>query len=367
MISQFNMGNIRLLQEMGYEVHVACSFKEGNTCDEKSIRELKKNLKEMHVEYFQIDFSRDMKNIGKHLKAYRQVMYLLRKNGYQFMHCHSPIGGVIGRLAAHKTHTKAIYTAHGFHFYKGAPVKNWIMYFLIEWVCSFWTDVLITINKEDYAFARRHLHAKKTEYVPGVGIDMGKFSPKTLSAGERASMRAELGIGPEDKMLLSVGELNQNKNHGVVIRAMAELNDGKIHYVIAGSGGLRAYLEGLSENLGLSSRVHLLGFRRDIAKLYQAADLYIHPSLREGLPVSVMEAIASGCSVICSDIRGNRELVGADALFPSTDSFGAARKITEYLSMDKSKEIGQNFINLKKFDIAEVTSDMEKLFIEVVS
>ena len=361
MIGQFNMGNIRLLQEMGYEVHVACNFKEGSTCDVESVRELEKDLKELHVAYFHVDFSRDMKDIGKHLGAYRQVVNLLGKNGYRFLHCHSPIGGVVGRLAAHRTHTKVVYTAHGFHFYKGAPVKNWLMYFPAEWLCSFWTDLLVTINKEDYSFARKHLHAKRTGYVPGVGIDMKKFSPGTLSPGERSAMRAELGVGPEDKMLLSVGELNRNKNHGIVIKAMAELNDEKLHYVIAGSGGLRGYLEGMAQDLGLSGRVHLLGYSRDVAELYQVADLYIHPSLREGLPVSLMEAIASKCPVICSDIRGNRDLVGVDALFPPMDSSGVARKITEYLSGDRSEEIGRNFTNLRKFDIAEVTEAIEEL------
>ena len=347
MISQFNMGNIQLLQEMKYEVHVACNFKEGNTCDEKSIRELKKNLKEMHVEYFQIDFSRDMKNIGKHLKAYRQVMYLLRKNGYQFMHCHSPIGGVIGRFAAHRTHTKVIYTAHGFHFYKGAPVMNWLLYFPVEWICSFWTDVLITINKEDYAFAQKHLHAKKTEYVPGVGIDLERFSVPYIDKQQCYIKREELGIPCDSKIVLSVGELNKNKNHEIVIRALAKIEEKNIHYVIAGTGELRNYLQELAEQLTVGDRVHLVGFRNDIDAFYKVADLYVHPSLREGLPVALMEAIAAKIPVICSNIRGCTDLVGEDARFNPEDINEVTEKINIYLSRNNNEEIERNYEIIK--------------------
>ena len=363
MISQFNMGNIRLLQEMGYEVHVACNFKEGNTCDEKSIRELKKNLKEMHVEYFQIDFSRDMKNIGKHLKAYRQVMYLLRKNGYQFMHCHSPIGGVIGRFAAHRTHTKVIYTAHGFHFYKGAPVKNWFLYFPVEWICSFWTDILITINKEDHAFAQEHLHPQKVEYVPGVGIDIKKFSSDVLSYDGRLALRAELGVKPKDKMLLSVGELIPRKNHEAVIKAVEKLNNSEIKLFICGKGELQDQLQKMIEDNGLQDRVRLLGYRSDVAHLYDCADLFVFPSIQEGLPVALMEAVASRIPVICSDIRGNSELVEAGSFFNPRNISEIVNKIKEYLYEDKRQEIEKNYENLLKCDIERVIEQMQDMYL----
>ena len=363
MIGQFNMGNIRLLQEMGYEAHVACNFKEGNTCDESSIRELRKNLKGMQVSCFHVDFSRNIKDVRKHLKAYRQVVYLLRKNGYQFIHCHSPIGGVIGRLAAHKAHTKVIYTAHGFHFYKGAPVKNWIMYFPIEWMCSFWTDLLITINKEDYAFAQKHLHSKKTEYVPGVGIDLERFSVSHIDKQQYYIKREELGIPCDSKIILSVGELNKNKNHEIVIRALAKLKDKNIHYVIAGTGELKNYLHEIAEQLTVCDRVHLVGFRNDIDILYKLADLYVHPSLREGLSVALMEAIASKKPVICSGIRGNMDLIEPCGQFAPKRIFEIADKIEEYLGGDKRKEIESNYENLRKFDIEKVMIKMQDMYI----
>ena len=162
MIDQFNMPNIQLLQELGYEVHVACNFEKGSTCTQERIQNLKQRLEHMGVEYFQIDFSRNVLRVNEIWKAYRQVERLLEKEKYSFIHCHSPIGGAVGRIAAHKTHTKVIYTAHGFHFYKGAPLHNWLIYYPIEKWLSRYTDVLITINKEDYQRAKKKFHAKKT-------------------------------------------------------------------------------------------------------------------------------------------------------------------------------------------------------------
>lgn len=155
MIDQFNMPNIELLQNMGYNVDVACNFKEGNTCSDEKIEELKSTLKKMNIQCFQIDFARDVTNMGRNIKSLWQVEQLLETNKYEFLHCHSPIGGVVGRVAGKLKHVKVIYTAHGFHFYKGAPKKNWLIYYPIEKLCSYMTDVLITINKEDYVLAQK--------------------------------------------------------------------------------------------------------------------------------------------------------------------------------------------------------------------
>ena len=205
MIDQFNMPNIELLQEMGYEVHVACNFEKGSTCTDEKVLELKKKLKQLHVRFFQIDFERNVMKLNQDLKAYKQVLKLARKYHYTFIHCHSPIGGVVGRLVGHKTNTKVIYTAHGFHFYEGAPLLNWLIYYPIEKLLSRFTDVLITINQEDYHRAKSKFHAKRVEYVPGVGIDIKRFQNVKVDILQK---RKELGIRSKDIVLLSVGELN---------------------------------------------------------------------------------------------------------------------------------------------------------------
>ena len=246
MIDQFNVPNIKLLISLGYKVDVACNFIDGSTCSEAKIAELKNKLKEMDVDCYQIDFARSVKHIWQNIKAYRQVFKLMQSNHYAFIHCHSPIGGVCGRLAGHKTHTKVIYTAHGFHFYKGAPLLNWLIYYPIEKYLSRYTDVLITINKEDYEIAKNKMHAKKTEYIPGVGIDVEKIQNTKV---ERNKKRKELGIPQDAFVLISVGELNKNKNHEVVIKALKNIADkNNMHYIIAGQGPLYQYLLDLALN-----------------------------------------------------------------------------------------------------------------------
>lgn len=304
MIGQFNRDNISLLQEMGYKVDVACNFKNGSTFSEESAKQLKKELIEQGVRCFHVDFSRSPVQIGKHVQCYRTVKRLMLENQYLFCHCHSPIGGAIARIAGHATKTKIIYTAHGFHFFKGASVLNWAIYYPIELLLSYWTNCLITINKEDYYRAKYKFHAKKTVYIPGVGIDSNRFQNLGIS---REQKRQELGLSMEDIFILSVGELNKNKNHEVVVRALAGLKGHNIVYMIAGEGNQKEHLKALAEENGVSLR--LLGFREDICSLLEAADVFAFPSKREGLSVSVMEAMFMKKPVIASKIRGNTDLI----------------------------------------------------------
>lgn len=240
MIDQFNMPNIALLQKLGYEVDVACNFIEGNTCSDERVAELKQKLQDMHVHCYQIDFARNIKHMGQNMKALWQVEALMKQNTYEFCHCHSPIGGVVARIAGHRTRTKVIYTAHGFHFYQGAPIVNWLVYYPVEKVLSRWTEVLITINHEDYALAKKKFHAKKTYYLPGIGIDLEKFH--VGNAEDIEKKRQELGLHPKDIFLLSVGEISDRKNHVVVIEAMKHLvqNYPQLKYFICGQGEKKA-------------------------------------------------------------------------------------------------------------------------------
>lgn len=310
MIGQFNMENIGLLFEMGYKVHVACNFNDTSVWTEERTKEFIYRLKELKVSCHQIEFSRAPGDIKSLVQSYRQTGRLVKKEGFRFVHCHTPVAAAVCRMVCRRNRVKVIYTAHGFHFYKGAPLINWLLYYPVEWLCSRWTDVLITINREDYIRAKRRLYAKKTIYVPGVGIDTEKFRPDTVMAEKK---RTELGLQKPDIMLLSVGELNKNKNHATVIRALAEINNKNLNYFIAGQGELKGELLELADGLKIRSQVHLLGYRTDVPELMQAADIYLLPSIREGLNVSLMEAMASGLPCICSDIRGNRDLIQNNA------------------------------------------------------
>lgn len=364
MIAQFNMSNIRLLKNMGYNVEVACNFQEGNNLSEEEIGNLKTMLTSMGVTFYQIDFSRSILQFRKNFTAFNQVKKIVSNKKYEFIHCHSPIGGLIGRIAGKLHGVKVLYTAHGFHFYKGAPLKNWILFYPVEKICSYMTDVLLTINIEDYAFAKQHMNAKKTIYIPGVGIDLGKFKSKDI---DKKSKKAELGLNSDDIVLFSVGELNHNKNHELVIKALHEIGDSRIHYLIAGVGVLREYLQDLSEKYGLSNNVHLLGYRKDISELCQISDLFVFPSLREGLPVSVMEAMASGLPVIASNIRGNRDLVDNDKggiLLPVNNAEGWSNAIVYMInnSQEKLNMANYNLNKIKLFSEENVISKISEIY-----
>lgn len=339
MVDQFLMPSVKLLQEMGYNVRVACNFINGNTCGDEKISQLKEKLSEWGVRFVQIDFDRNVMNIQANALAYKQVKKLFSSDVYDIIHCHSPIGGLITRMAARKTRkkgTRVVYTAHGFHFYKGAPLKNWMLYYPVEKICARFTDVLITINQEDYALARNKMRAKQVEYVPGVGIDLTKFGQ---AAVDKSAKRKELGIPEEATLLLSVGELNENKNHETVIRAIKDMD---VYYVIAGKGDLQEHLQSIIDELGMTERVKLLGFRRDVAELYQAADIYVLPSIREGLNVSIMEAMASGLPVVCGQIRGNTDLIDehGGALFESKSIAECETAIESVLNRN-SEQLGK--------------------------
>lgn len=282
---------------------------DGNVVDlacNSTISNVPEYYRDLECRVFNLFCTRSPLDISN-ISAYKQLQKIIVDNQYDIVHCHTPIAGAITRLACRKFRKnglKVIYTAHGFHFYRGAPLKNWLLYYPIEKFCSRFTDVLITINHEDYELAKKKVKAKQVEYVPGVGIDVDKFANTVV---DRAAKRKELGIPEDVFLLLSVGELNENKNHQIVIRALAELKNPDIHYMIAGKGPLKDYLLELSQELGVEDQVHLLGPRNDVAELYKTADIDVFPSIREGLGLAAVEGMAAGLPLICSDNRGTRE------------------------------------------------------------
>ena len=301
------------------------------------------------------------------VKAISEIKKIVKEDEYDIVHCHTPIAAMCTRLAcikARKKGTKVFYTAHGFHFYKGAPLKNWLIYYPIEKICSYFTDVLITINKEDYSLACKKMRAKRIEYVHGVGLDTQKIYNTVV---DRQKKREELGISDDAVMLLSVGELNQNKNHETVIKALAQVNDKNVHYFVAGRGGKEEYLKSLAENLGLSENVHILGFRTDVVELYKAADICVFPSIREGLGKAALEGMAAGLPLIASNNRGTRDYAidGENALLCeclSVEQFAVAieKLIYDRMLCDKMKEL--NIQKVKPFDISNVILEMEKIY-----
>lgn len=367
MIDQFNIPNIEILQQQGYEVHVACNFQKGNTCSEERISELKKLLFKMNVQYFQIDFSRNVMKVNEVIKAYKQVKKICIQEKYDFIHCHSPIGGVIGRLVGHVMHIKVIYTAHGFHFFKGAPFINWLIYYPVEKWLSRYTDVLITINQEDYERAKKKFKAKRVIKIPGIGLNTKKIFDKKV---DRNEIRKQIQVPQEAFMIISVGELNTNKNQEVIIRAMKEVRDKDIYYVLCGIGSKKEYLEKLCRELGIEDNVRFLGFRNDVIDLCKAADVFAFPSLREGLGMAALEGMATGLPIITSDIHGIN-----DYSIDGISGYRCGRKnIKDYVRAirnikenEKLKEQMKeyNLFIVKNFDSSKTSDIMKKIYLEM--
>ncbi len=370
MLDNFNRSNINLLLEMGYKVTLAANFDASEDSSPLSrLTAFKAEMEALGCRVVQIDFSRKIANLPKQLRSYRQLRQLAAEQDFALVHCNSPICAAMTRLAFRKKRktngTRVIYTAHGFHFFRGAPVKNWLLYFPVEWVCAHWTDILNTVNREDYRFAKRWLRAGRVVHLPGVGIDLEKFNSDCADREKiRESVRRSLGIGKDEKMLLSVGELNRNKNHENVIRALNELHNPVYRYYICGQGILEQELKGLTQKMNLEDQVIFLGYREDIADIYQAADLFIFPSLREGMPMALMEAMAVKTPVICSDIRGNRELVREKKLrFDPNNPQNIAVCIRRAMKMDLSQAVEGNYSKIQKYRMEIVWQKMKKEYI----
>lgn len=368
MIQQFNMRNLRILQELGYEVHVAANFEKGNTCSADKIQALQQELAQMGIRWYQIDFDRNVMNIKADIKAYRQMLKLVRQERYEMLHCHSPIGGVVGRLVGHRCRVYTIYTAHGFHFYEGAPKKNWLMFYPVEKYLSRYTDQLIVINKEDYVLAQQKFRMKKLSYVPGVGV---KTNKEMVDEIIRRQKRAEFNI-PEDAFLItSVAEFTPNKNQITVLRALEQLANPNIYYVMCGIGEKKEELEAYVKARKLSEQVRFAGFRSDIHEILQASDCFVLSSIREGLSVALMEALTEGLPIVCTKIRGNVDLIEHEkggylveplAVEQYCSAFGKMVQLKE-TKPDKLTTMGQvNVQTIQGFDCEVVDGMMQKIY-----
>lgn len=366
MIDQFNMINIRLLQELGYEVHTACNFEKGNTCDAARIRDLKARLDGMHVTWHQWDCPRKAVLPQACIRACRQLAGLVRRFRYAWIHCQSPAGGVLGRIAAHQAGIPVIYTAHGFHFGRGMPFWNWLLYYPVEKLLARWTDVLVTVNEEDYRFAGKHLRAGCIRELPGAGVDPDRFGSARDREQDRKEFCRRTRVPRRALVLLSVGELSRRKNHRLALRAFAGLPYTNAYYVICGQGGRERALRRQAERLGVADRVRLMGFVAEPEQMYRNADVFLFPSRQEGLPVALMEAMAAGLPCVVSDIRGNRQLVdscgGMCVPVRSVRQFaGAAARLLADARL-RSRYGRYNQQKIKKYSYVAVQENMRDIY-----
>ncbi len=353
--SKFNIPYMRWFKEQGWQVDY-CSPGEETVpdCDNQ----------------YSISIARSPFSL-KNVKAYFELKKILKENNYDILHCHTPMGGVLGRLAAsdlRKKHKiKVIYTAHGFHFYKGAPLINWLVYYPVEKWLAHKTDVLITINKEDYERAQT-FKAGKIVYVPGVGVNMGKLGSRTKS---RESKREELSLKSDDFVILSVGELIPRKNHALMLETLSLLKNKigleNIQFLICGCGILEKVLKKKADSLGIADHVHFLGYRNDIGEICSASDLFVLMSLQEGLSVALMEAMACKVPVICSRIRGNTDLIESGKTGEIVDN-KPSELADAILKLKNDSSLADLYTRnaaetVKKFDLSSVEPEMREIYL----
>ena len=293
MMMQFLIPHVLYLREQGYDVDVACSEVGGRF---QEIEEAIGADKLYRVRLVRNPFN------PSNIKGLKDLKRIISGGNYDLVWTNEPVMGVMTRIAARKARkrgTKVMYMVHGFHFFIGAPKKNWILYYPIEKLMSSKTDVIVTINNEDYVRAK-NLNCKSVEYIHGIGINTSRLSQNA----NVNSIREELGLSDGDFIIISIGELNQNKNQEVIINALGGLKDKTIHYLMCGKGTNREKLSERVEALGLNGNVHFLGYRKDVVDICSQSDVFVMPSKREGLPVATLEAMYCGLPLITSTCRG---------------------------------------------------------------
>lgn len=335
-ICQFHKPLVAMLHEHGCEVHVAAR----NNLAEKN------GLKLDFVEQvFDVPFRRSPFS-PKNLGAYKQLKKIIGEGKYDVIHCNTPVGGVLGRLAARKARkhgTKVFYTAHGFHFYKGAPKKNWLIWYPVEKFMCRYTDKLITINEEDYRLARSKFPVE-TCHIHGVGVSVSRYHLHSVK--EEEALRKEESLSMQDFVVLCTGELNANKDQQTLIDAAILCRDRipELKVLLAGNGPLEPALrEQIAENHA-EGYIRLLGYRTDLERVVPAADVIVSCSHREGLGLNLIEGMLCGKPVIAVENRGHRELIENGAtgyLVPIGDSRALAERLVQLHNDSSQKELGQ--------------------------
>ena len=321
--AKFNQPFMRWFKQQSYEVHYA-------SVGEELVANADK--------HFVISFERSPFKLNN-VRAIKQLRQIIDSEGYDIIHTHTPMGSVITRIAATKARkngTRVVYTAHGFHFFTGAPFVNWVLYYPIERIMARLTDTLVTINLEDYKRAK-HQFKTNVEYVPGVGVDPDRF--KRMTTTEKSQLQASLGIKPKDIVMVYAAEISHRKRQIWLINTLRELiaTNSNFHLLLAGSDSLNGASQKLVHDYNLENNIHFLGYRSDIPQLMMISDIALSASSQEGLPVNIMEAMYAGLPIVATDCRGNRDLVmnGINGHLVDQNNSQAFTKRVEQLAGDK--------------------------------
>ncbi|MDO5557934.1 MAG: glycosyltransferase family 4 protein [Clostridia bacterium] len=356
-ILQFHLPYLRMFKENGYEVHVATNGTEKIPyCDKKH----------------KISFEKSPLKVNN-LKAIKDLKRIIEKEKFEIIHCHTPMGSVVTRIAAKKARkrgTRVIYTAHGFHFFKGAPLKNWLIFYTVEKYLARYTDCLITINGEDYEIARKKFKTKQIELIPGVGIDEEKFGIE-MNEGEKLELRKSLGLEKDDFVIIYPAELSIRKNQRMAIEVVKELTkiNKNIKLLLPGLDSMNGKYQTMVKEYNLDENIKFLGYRKDIPRLMKISNLAISTAKQEGLPVNIMEAMYNGIPCVVTNCRGNRDLIHNGENGVVVEINNVARMIKEIQKIlngpkfiEQAKEEDKKYINY--YLLKNVERKMKQIYLK---
>lgn len=360
-ISNFHMVSIEAAENNNYEFHFAANF----TLMPDEMKKTYANVHFHHINLKRFPFH------PKNLLAIHELNKVIREIKPDAIHCNTPIGGALGRICGAKNKVDVvIYTAHGFHFYKGAKGVGPFIYKKLETIMAKKTDVIITMNQEDY-YAAQKMKLKgngKVFSVHGVGISTKEYQSSTDVAVEK---KHDLKLKQSDIVCIAMGDLIKRKNYETSIRSIALLNNKNVHFLICGDGPEKKRLEALARELKVDEQIHFLGYRDDIKSLLSISDCFLFSSFQEGLPRSLMEAMASGLPCVVSNIRGNTDLIvdGHNGfLCPADDASAFCDALKTIISDSNLRNLMRknNLIAIKPFDVENVKKEMDIIYAAVL-
>lgn len=354
---RFNIANILALRELGAEIHLLANF----SCDDHALEYKAKCISEQMIVH-DIPFSRH--SLKENLKYINQIKKLLRTQHYDIVHAHTETGGILLRLSmSADSNTKYIYTAHGMSFYKGSSLKSQLIYKPIERFICKKMDCNIAINQEEFEILSKW-NKSTARFVHGAGFDLDAIANAAVDVDKK---KAELGIPTDRKLILSVGELNENKNHAVILKAISKIPEEQRPYLlICGEGEKREELKSLASSFGYENSLFMPGYRYDMPEIFKIADLFVFPSYHEGLSFALMQAMAAKLPVLCTKIRGNTELLDDNFgghFFQPNDAEGLSRLISKMLIQSNRSAFGDyNFKKIQLFSIQCVKRELLDLY-----
>ena len=347
-ILKFHLPTIKQFKEEGWNVDVICS---GNDfipiCDH----------------WFKAKWSRNPFSFSI-FRGLRQIKKIIDANKYDVVYCHTPVGGFVGRLAAkkrRKTGTKVVYFSHGYHFYKKAPILNWLLYYPVEKHLSKYTDAFFVINDEDALITQKRFK-KPLFLLNGIGVDFSKFQIID-KAKKREEYRQEFGIKDTDYVMIYVAELIKNKNQSLLIKSLKLLTekDSSFKLVLVGPDHYKGKYQKLASKMRLSNNVIFTGWRKDVPELLNMSDLCVASSTREGFGLNLIEAAYVGLPIVATDNRGHRCVAKSIPVLLAKNNCNDFSSSILKISSSREQSIPNKNVLIEKFDSKEIAKRIVRI------